>query len=138
MIEKYADRFHIPGEPLGATTVLQHNIPTKDDQPIFSKQYRFPPVYKEEISRQVNELIDNKIIKPSQSPNNTPVWIVPKKLDSHGNRKWRMILDFRKLNEKTIGDSFILYRILLIFWTNQDQLNIFRYLTLLQDFIKYK
>ena len=98
LIEKYADRFHIPGEPLGATTVLQHNIPTTDDQPIFSKQYRFPPIHKEEISRQVNELIDNKIIKPSQSPYNTRVWIVPKKLDSHGNRKWRMVLDFRKLN----------------------------------------
>ena len=35
LIEKYADRFHIPGEPLGATTVLQHKIPTTDDQPIF-------------------------------------------------------------------------------------------------------
>ena len=87
LITKYADRFHIPGESLGTTTVLQHNIPTTDDQNTFSKQYRFPPVHKEEIRRQVNELIDNKIIKPSQSPYNTPVWIVPKKLDSHGNRK---------------------------------------------------
>ena len=106
LIKKYADQFHIPGEPSGATTVLQHNIPTTDDQPIFSKQYRFPPIHKEEISRQVNELIDSKIIKPSQSPYNTPVWIVPKKLDSHGNKKWRMVLDFRKLNKKTIGDSY--------------------------------
>ena len=112
LIEKYADRFHIPEEPLGATNVLQHNIPTTVDQPIFSKQYRFPPVHEEEISRQVNELIENKIIKPSQSPYNTPVWIVPKKLDSHGNRKWRMILDFRKLNEKTIGDSYPLPNII--------------------------
>ena len=112
MIKKYADRFHIPGEPLGATTVLHHNIPTRDDQPIFSKQYRFPPVDREEISRQVNELIDNKIIKPSRSPYNTPVWIVPKKLNSHGNRKWRMVLDFRKLNEKTIGDFYPLPNII--------------------------
>ena len=54
LIKKYAHRFHIPGEPLGATTGLQNNIPITDDQPIFSKQYRFPPVHKEEISRQVN------------------------------------------------------------------------------------
>ena len=87
LIKKYADRFHIPGKPLGATTVLHRNIPTTDDQPIFLKQYRFPPVHKEEISRQVNELIDNKIINPSQSPYNTPVWIELKKLDSHGNRR---------------------------------------------------
>ena len=74
LIEKYADRFHIPGEPLGETTILQHNVPTIDDQPIFSIQYRFPPVHIEYILRQVNELIDNKIIKPSQSPYNTPVY----------------------------------------------------------------
>ena len=30
LIERYADPFHIPGEPLGATTILQHNIPTTD------------------------------------------------------------------------------------------------------------
>ena len=65
LIKNCAHRFHIPGEPLGATTVLQHNIPTTDDQPIFSKQYRSPPVHKEEIPRQVNELIYNRIIKPS-------------------------------------------------------------------------
>ena len=112
LIKKYADRFQIPGEPSGATTVLQHNISRTEDQPIFPKQYRFPPVHEEEISRLVNELIDNRIIKPSQSPYNTPVWIVPTKLDSHGNRKWRRILDFRKLNEKTIGDSYPLPNII--------------------------
>ena len=112
LIKKYADRFHIPGEPLGRITVLQHSIPTTDDQPVFSKQYKFPPLHKEEISRQVNELIDNEIIKPSQSPHNTPVWIVPKKRDSHENRKWRMVLGFRKLNEKTIGDSYPLPNII--------------------------
>ena len=73
LITKYSDRFNIPGESLGATTILQHNISTTDDQPIFSKQYKSLPVHEEEISRQVNELIDNKIIKPSPSPYNTPV-----------------------------------------------------------------
>ena len=57
-------------------------------------------------------LLKNKIIKPSQSPCNTPVFIVPKKLDSHGQRKWRMVLDFRKFNEKTIGDSYPLPNII--------------------------
>ena len=86
--------------------VLQHSISTVDDAPIFSRKYRFPPVHKEEITRQVDELLKNKIIKPSQSPYNTPVWIVPKKPDSQGKIKWRMVLDFRQLNEKTIGDSY--------------------------------
>ena len=50
----------------------------------------------------------NEVIKPSQSPYNTSVWIVPKQPDSQGKIKWRMVLDFRKLNEKTIDDSHLL------------------------------
>ena len=50
---------------------------------------------KKELKKQTNELLENEIIKPSQSPYNIPVWIVPKKLDSQGNNKWRMVLDFR-------------------------------------------
>ena len=100
LIINSADRFQIPRETLETTNVLQHSIPTTDDSSIFSRQYRFPPVHKEEITKQVDELLKNKIIKPSQSPYNTPVWIVPKKLDSKGKIKWRMVLGFRKLNEK--------------------------------------
>ena len=85
---------------------MQHSIPTTDDSLIFSRQYSFPPVHKEEITKQVDELLKNKIIKPSQSPYNTPVWIVPKKPESKGKMKWRMVLDFRKLEEKKIGDSY--------------------------------
>ena len=62
----------------------------------------------------MNELIDNKMIKPSQSPYNTPVWILPKKFNSHGNGRWRMALDFCKINEKLIGDSYPLQNIIHI------------------------
>ena len=82
LIINSADRFQIPWEPLEATNVLQHSIPTIDDSPIFSRQYRFPPVTKK------------KLIKPSQSPCNTPVWIVPKKRDSKGNIKWRILTHY--------------------------------------------
>ena len=101
-----ADKFQSSGEALEATNVLQHSIATIDDSPIFSTQYRFGPLHKEEIARKIEELSKNKIIKPSQLSYNTPVWIVPKKPDSQGKIKWKMVLDFRKLNEKTIGDSY--------------------------------
>ena len=99
-------------EPLESTNAAMHSIPTVDERPIFSKQYIFPPAHKEEITEQVIELLKNKIIKPSQSPYNTSVLTVPKKLDSHFQKKWRMVLDFRKLNEKTIGDSYPLPNII--------------------------
>lgn len=54
----------------------------------------------------VKELIKKKIIKPSQTPYNSPVFPAPKKPDSHGNTKWRMVLDYRKLNEKIVRDLY--------------------------------
>ena len=32
--------------------------------------------------------------------------MVPKKLDASGKKKWRMVIDFRKLNENSVGDSY--------------------------------
>ena len=32
--------------------------------------------------------------------------LVPKKEDASGKKKWRVVVDFRKINEKTIHDTF--------------------------------
>ena len=74
--ERIHQTFLRAGKPLEATNVLQHSISTVDDSPIFSRQYRYPPVHKEEGTRQVDELLKSKINEISQS---SPVWIVPKK-----------------------------------------------------------
>jgi len=71
LISDSQDRFHIPGEKLTATHVLQHQILTTDDRSINTRQYRFPQIHKEEINRQIEELLKRGIIKPSQSPYNT-------------------------------------------------------------------
>jgi len=51
------DRFHI-GEKLTAIQVLQYQIPTTDDRPINTRQYRFPQIHKEEINRRIEELLE--------------------------------------------------------------------------------
>lgn len=84
-------------------------------------------MHKEEINKQVKELLDNDIIEPSMSPYNSPVWIVPKKPDSLGNKRWRMVIDYRALNEKTIGDGYSLPNITDIL----DQLGEAKYFTTL-------
>ena len=48
VITKHSDRFQIQDEPLEHTNAAMHSIPTVDERPIFSKQYRFPPAHKEE------------------------------------------------------------------------------------------
>ena len=56
----------------------------------------------EVIRKEVTDLLENKDIFPSDSPYNSPVWVVPKKADPQGNKRWRMVIDYRALNEKTI------------------------------------
>lgn len=51
-------------------------------------------------------MLQQNIIRHSKSPWSSPIWIVPKKLDSQGNRKWRIVVDYRKLNERTIDDRY--------------------------------
>lgn len=106
LIQKHNDLFRLPDDTLGYTNKISHKIQTTDDLPIHTKQYRFPPIHKDEITKQVRELLDNDVIKPSESPYNSPLWIVPKKPDSKGNKRWRMVVDYRALNEKTIGDAY--------------------------------
>jgi hypothetical protein len=54
----------------------------------------------------MKEMLDKNIIEESDSPYNSPVWVVPKKTDASGKQKWRIVIDFRKLNELTDQDAY--------------------------------
>jgi hypothetical protein len=59
------------------------------------------------VNSEVCKLLDDGIIRPSRSPYNNPLWVVDKKgHDSDGNRNKRLVIDFRKLNDKTIDDKY--------------------------------
>ncbi|KAL0130252.1 hypothetical protein PUN28_002090 [Cardiocondyla obscurior] len=136
LIHKHHDLFHLPGETLGNTNVASHKITTTDNQSINTKQYSFSPIHKNEIDRQVKELLDNKVTEESKSLYNSPQWIVLKKPDSKGNNRWKLVIDFRALNEKTLGDAYSLPNITEIL----DQLGSSKYfsdLTLRRDSIRY-
>lgn len=111
VFKDFSYQFFLPGDKLNATNVLKHKINTVDDIPIHVKQYRYAFVHKQELQSQLKELKDSGIIRASNSPSNSPLWIVPKKADSKGNKKWRMVIDYRKLNEKTVGDAYPLVNI---------------------------
>ena len=69
-----------------------------------------PEVHKTEIDKHVTKMLDEEIIQPSFSPYNSPVLLVPKKSTDNG-KKYRLVVDFRQLNKKVIGDRFPLPRI---------------------------
>lgn len=106
LIEAFDDIFHLPGDRLGKAKHFKCKIRTKEDKVIHRKQYKFPRQHKDEVNEQCRLLEEQGIIRPSESPYNSPLWIVPKKPDSKGRKRWRMVIDFRALNQQTIGDSY--------------------------------
>ncbi|KAH8294430.1 hypothetical protein KR054_002016 [Drosophila jambulina] len=59
------------------------------------------------VNNEIKELLQNGIIRPSRSPYNSPAWVVDKKgTDDNGSKKKRLVIDFRKLNERTIADRY--------------------------------
>jgi hypothetical protein len=72
-------------------------------------------------------MLKNEIIRTSASQWNAPLLVVPKKADASGKPKLRVVVDFRRLNDLTIGDSFPLPNITDIL----DQLGNAKYFTTL-------
>ena len=107
LIESFSEIFFLPGDKLESQVKHFHEIRIKEDSlPIHVKSYRFLETHKKEVEMQVNELLHQNIIQPSESPWNAPVWVVPKKLDKDKVHKWRMVIDYRRLNEITHPDKY--------------------------------
>lgn len=106
VILKFRNAFHKEGNKLTFTNIEKHKIETTDDVPVFSRQYRYPHAYKEEVKTQIEDLIRQNIIQPSKSPFNSPIFLVPKKQDASGKKKFRLVIDYRKLNKKTVDDKY--------------------------------
>jgi hypothetical protein len=107
--KEYINVFKLPGDKLTATRAAIHSIPTTGvpkGRAITLKNYRLAEAHKQEVNEQVEQMTRDEIIAPSKSEWNFPLVIVPKKTDATGKQKWRICVDFRKLNEVSVGDSF--------------------------------
>lgn len=103
---QYTDIFYLEGDPLTCTNAIQHSINTGDAPPIHVKSYRFPEVHKQEVENQMQKMLAQNIIRPSISPWSAPVWVVPKKMDASGKQKWRVVIDYRRLNDVTVNEVY--------------------------------
>ena len=74
--------------------------------PIAKAPYRLAPPEMQELSTQLQELLDKGFIRPSSSPWGAPILFVRKKDGSH-----RMCIDYRELNKVTVKNRYPLPRI---------------------------
>lgn len=107
---EYNDIFALDGDKITTNNFYTQKIRMKDDHPVYMKNFRLPMTQKEEINKQVNKLIDNNLIEPSHSAYNSPILLVPKK-STNGQKKFRMVIDYRQLNKNLIPDKHPLPRI---------------------------
>jgi hypothetical protein len=79
-----------------------HRILLKPDaSPVAVRPYRYPAAHKDELERQCAAMIDQGIVRRSDSSFSSPVLLVKKPDGS-----WRFCVDYRALNALTIKDAF--------------------------------
>ena len=87
---------------LTTTNAIKHRIQIRQDaEPIKQRMRPVPFKYKEEFTKQIREMVEHKIIRPSTSSWCSPINLVKKPDDTI-----RVTQDFRKVNAVTIKDAF--------------------------------
>ena len=101
VINQFPSLFQPPTKlpPSRATNHHIHLLP--NSTPVNVRPYRYPNFQKEEIESQVNTMLQNGIICPSNSPYSSPVLLVKKR-----DGTWRFCVDYRALNALTVKDRF--------------------------------
>ncbi|KAH8418714.1 hypothetical protein KR009_012037, partial [Drosophila setifemur] len=107
--------FADPNEALPYNTSVVATIRTINEDPIYAKLYPYPMGAADFVNNEIQELLKNGIIQKSVSPYNNPIWVVDKKgTDEAGKKNMRLVIDFRKLNERTVADKYPMQNISMI------------------------
>jgi hypothetical protein len=113
LVKEFGDVFmdKLPGLP--PDRGIHHAIDVGDAQPISRPPYKMSPIELDELQKQLKELLQLGLIRPSTSPWGAPVLFVRKKPDPGSNKPGalRMCIDYRILNKHTIKNSSSLPRI---------------------------
>lgn len=89
LVEQNSELFQDP-QILPPSREFDHKIPLIPGvKPVNVKPYRYSPTQKDEIERQITEMLHKGIIRPSHSPFASPVILVKK------DGSWRFCVDYR-------------------------------------------
>lgn len=92
LVNKYADVFCLPDESLSVNNFYSQSINLNDTIPVYVSNYKSIYSQRQEIQRQVEKMSSEGIIEPSLSPYNSPILLVPKKMNNNEkNGVWLLI-----------------------------------------------
>ncbi|GFX33113.1 hypothetical protein TNCV_5042811 [Trichonephila clavipes] len=106
LLRKFSGLFTKTDKLTATKTNVKHRIFTGDHATINQRAYRVSPTERRIIHEEVQKMLDEGIVQPSESPWSSPVVLVRKKDGS-----WRFCVDYRKLNSVTKKDVYPLPRI---------------------------
>lgn len=86
--------------PLPHTDFIEHDIQLTDETPFRVPPHRYSAAKREEIQRQVREMLALGVIEARSSPYSSPI-VMPEKKDG----SWRFCTDFRRLNSVTVPSA---------------------------------
>jgi hypothetical protein len=91
---------------IGRTNLYRHKIETGNAREIRQYPYRLSPLHSRFLKEEIERLLQQGLIVPSESPWTSPALVVGK-----ANGQMRLVVDYRKLNQVTKPDAYPLPKI---------------------------
>ena len=101
LLKQYENIFMTPDGKLGRTGLVKHQIHIGDARPIKQAPTRLALAQKQIVEKEIEKMLANDVIEPSESSWASPVVLATKKDGSP-----RFCIDYRKLNQVTKKDAY--------------------------------
>lgn len=109
VLDENRDAFSFDGTPGKVIDGTELKIETDDNKLSPEPARRVGPEKEKVICETVQKLLSWKVIEPSNSRVSYPILLVMQ------NGKWRFCIDYRRLNESTVGDTYPMQRMDRVF-----------------------
>ena len=97
LVSKYEELFTTSPS---TTNILTHSIKLKDTTPVKKTPYSVPLAYRDKFKAELEKMVEDNIIEPSNSDYASPCIIMPRK----DKDEIRIAIDYRSLNDKLVKD----------------------------------
>ena len=101
LVKKYNHVFALHGEELGLTNAASFEVNTGNIHPIASQPYKVPFGLRKEMDTIIDKHVREGIMEEVHSP-----WSAPCLLVKKSDGSYRLVCDYRRLNDATVFDTY--------------------------------